>query len=130
MDTERYSKIFGPIYSFAKIFFDIFWFESILIFISDVFILTNIFRFFILPLSMVMSIFGNSFVQINYICHTLVWGFIGVVGLYWGRCWLPTLSLPWKNAFWELSLPVIRSTRSLSEMVSVTSGLAGKSSNQ
>ena len=36
-----------------------------------------------------------------------------------------TLSLPWKKAFWELSLPLIMSTRSESEMVRVTSGLAG-----
>ena len=37
-----------------------------------------------------------------------------------------TFSLPWKNAFCEFSFPVIRSTRSLSDMVSVTSGLAAK----
>ena len=37
-----------------------------------------------------------------------------------------TFNLPWKNAFWEFSFPVIRSTRSPSEMVSVTSGLAKK----
>ena len=35
-----------------------------------------------------------------------------------------TFSFPWKKAFWELSLPLIRSTRSESLIVSVTSGLA------
>ena len=35
-----------------------------------------------------------------------------------------TFSFPWKNAFCEFSFPVIKSTKSLSDMVSVTSGLA------
>ena len=41
-----------------------------------------------------------------------------------------TFSLPWKNAFCEFSFPVIRSTRSPSDMVSVTSGLAAMNNFQ
>ena len=52
---------------------------------------------------------------------------------FWNSCsfmaspMLPcTFSLPWKNAFCEFSFPVIRSTRSPSDMVRVTSGFAAK----
>ena len=56
---------------------------------------------------------------------------------FWNSCsfmanpMLPcTFSLPWKNAFCEFSFPVIRSTRSPSDMVSVTSGLAARNNIQ
>lgn len=35
-----------------------------------------------------------------------------------------TLTLPWKKAFWGFSLPLIRSTTSMSLMMKVTSGLS------